>query len=168
MSRKINRPANDGTTRCSGQGKKPNRGGPGRGRATTPRGRNVKPNRRGSPGGGISGRRGTACRAPASAGDAQASSVRGVRPSSAGTHTGCAKKFAAATANPAPPLAGSRPRGLWGVSVATAARLLGVSRRSVQYMLEDGRLEGTRIPPRGWWRISRASLARLIPPGSLQ
>jgi len=49
-----------------------------------------------------------------------------------------------------------------------AARLLGVSRRSVQYMLEDGRLEGTRIPPRGWWRISRASLARLIPLDSVQ
>jgi len=35
-------------------------------------------------------------------------------------------------------------------------------------MLEDGRLEGTRIPPRGWWRISRASLARLIPLESLR
>src|SRR5947209_4301553 len=53
---------------------------------------------------------------------------------------------------------------LRSVNVATAAHLLGVSRRSVQYMLEDGRLEGTRIPPRGWWRISRASLARLLPP----
>ena len=57
---------------------------------------------------------------------------------------------------------------LRSVNVATAARLLGLSPRSVQYMLEDGRLEGTRIPPRGWWRISRASLARLIPPDSLQ
>ena len=57
---------------------------------------------------------------------------------------------------------------LRGVSVKTAARLLGVSPRSVQYMLEDGRLEGTRIPPRGWWRISRASLARLIRPDSLR
>ncbi len=57
---------------------------------------------------------------------------------------------------------------LGGVSVASAARILGVSRRMVQYLLEDGRLEGTRIPPRGWWRISRASLARLLPPDSLQ
>jgi len=57
---------------------------------------------------------------------------------------------------------------LRSVNVTTAARLLGVSRRMVQYLLEDGRLEGTRIPPRGWWRISRASLVRLIPPENLR
>jgi len=75
------------------------------------------------------------------------------------------------TGSPAVPQDSGTPlsRGvLRSVNVATAARLLGVSRRSVQYMLEDGRLEGTRIPPRGWWRISRASLARLLPPDSLR
>src|SRR2546427_1461108 len=180
VSRKISSPANGGTATRSGQGKKPNRGGSARGRATTPPGQNAKPSRRGSLGGGISGRGGTACRAPASSGHAQASSVRGVRPRSAGTHTEDSTKLTAGSARPAAlPL--SRPEGgtgpsvprdsdtalscglLRSVNVATAAHLLGVSRRSVQYMLEDGRLEGTRIPPRGWWRISRASLARLIP-----
>jgi len=186
VSRKISSPANGGTATRSGPGKKPNRGGSARGRATTPPGQNAKPSRRGSLGGGISGRRGTACRAPASSGHAQASSVRGVRPGSAGTHTEDVTKLAAGSARPAAvPL--SRPEGgagssavpqdsgtalsrgvLRSVNVATAAHLLGVSRRSVQYMLEDGRLEGTRIPPRGWWRISRASLARLIPLESLR
>ena len=186
VSRKISSPANGGTATRSGPGKKPNRGGSARDRATTPRGRNAKPSRRGSLGGGISGRRGTACHAPASSGHVQASSVRGVRPGSAGTHTEDETKFAVGSARPAAvPL--SRPecgagssavprdsgtalsRGaLRSVNVATAAHLLGVSRRSVQYMLEDGRLEGTRIPPRGWWRISRASLARLIPLESLR
>ncbi len=47
------------------------------------------------------------------------------------------------------------------VSVATAARLLGVSRRTVQCMLEDGRLKGWRLRPRGWWHVHRESLARL-------
>ena len=186
VSRKIRSPANGGTARRSGPGKKPNRGGPARGRATTPPGQKPKPSRRRSPGGGIIGRRGTACRAPTSSGHARASSVRGVRPGSAGTHTEDATKLAAGSARPAAlPL--SRPEGgtgpsavprdsdtalscglLRSVNVATAAHLLGVSRRSVQYMLEDGRLEGTRIPPRGWWRISRASLARLIPLDSVQ
>ena len=189
VSRKIRSPANGGTARRSGPGKKPNRGGPARGRATTAPGQNAKPSRRGSLGGGIGGRRGKACRAPTSSGHAQASSVRGVRPGSAGTHTEDVRKLAAGSARPAPaavPL--SRPEGgtgssaavpqdsgtglsrgaLRGVNVATAAHLLGVSRRSVQYMLEDGRLEGTRIPPRGWWRISRASLARLLPPENLR
>ena len=50
------------------------------------------------------------------------------------------------------------------VGVATTARLLRVSRRTVLHMLEDGRLEGTRVPPRGWWKISRAYIARLIAP----
>ena len=176
MSRKINRPANGGTATRSSQVKKSNRAGPARGRATTPAGQKPKPSRRRSPGGGIIGRRGTACRAPTSSGHARASSVRGVRPGSAGTHTEDGTKLAAGSARPAPaavPL--SRPEGGTGpsavprgVSVATAARLLGISPRSVQYMLEDGRLEGTRIPPRGWWRISRASLARLLPPENLR
>ena len=47
------------------------------------------------------------------------------------------------------------------VNVVTAARLLGISRRTVQCMLEDGRLKGWRVPPRGWWKISREALARL-------
>src|SRR5437879_5764934 len=187
VSRKIRSPANGGTARRSGPGKKPNRGGPARGRATTAPGQNAKPSRRGSLRGGIGGRRGTACRAPTSSGHAQASSVRGVRPGGAGTHTEDVTKFAAGSARPAAlPL--SRPEGgtgpsaavpqdsgtalscgaLRSVNVATAAHLLGLSRRSVQYMLEDGRLEGTRIPPRGWWRITRASLARLIPLDSVQ
>lgn len=63
-------------------------------------------------------------------------------------------------AGPSKPLAGSR-RAAEGVSVATAAGLLGVSRRTVQCMLEDGRLKGWRLPPRGWWKISRESLAGL-------
>ncbi len=55
--------------------------------------------------------------------------------------------------------------GIWSeyVSVATAARLLGVSRRTVHYLLDDGRLQGVRIPPRGWWKVRRESLRRLIP-----
>ncbi len=48
------------------------------------------------------------------------------------------------------------------VSVATAARLLRACRRTIQYMLKDGRLEGTRIPPRGWWQVNRESLTRLV------
>ncbi len=51
------------------------------------------------------------------------------------------------------------------IRVATVARLLGVSRRRVQYMLEEGRLHGMRIRPRGWWRVSRASVARLLSRG---
>ena len=47
------------------------------------------------------------------------------------------------------------------VNVVTAARLLGISRRTVQVMLQEGRLKGWRVPPRGWWKISRESLARL-------
>ena len=47
------------------------------------------------------------------------------------------------------------------VNVATAARLLGISRRTVQVMLQEGRLKGWRVPPRGWWKISREALARL-------
>jgi len=47
------------------------------------------------------------------------------------------------------------------VSVAAAAQLLSVSRRTVQYMLKNGRILGWRLPPRGWWRVTRESLARL-------
>ena len=47
------------------------------------------------------------------------------------------------------------------VNVVTAAQLLGISRRTVQCMLEDGRLKGLRVPPRGWWKISREALAQL-------
>ncbi len=47
------------------------------------------------------------------------------------------------------------------VSVASAAQILGKSRRTVQYMLEDGRLKGTRVPPLGWWKVSRDSVRRL-------
>ena len=50
------------------------------------------------------------------------------------------------------------------LGVATTARLMGVSRRTVLYMLADGRLEGTRLGGRGWWKISRASIARLLAP----
>ena len=49
------------------------------------------------------------------------------------------------------------------VGVATTARLLRVSRRTVLHMLEDGRLKGTRLGGRGWWKIRRASIARLLP-----
>jgi len=47
------------------------------------------------------------------------------------------------------------------VSVATAARLLGLSRRTILHMLEDGRLEGTRERRRGWWKVHRAAVARM-------
>src|SRR3989475_1461500 len=117
VSRKISSPANGGTATRSGQGKKPNRGGSARGRATTPPGQNAKPSRRGSLGGGISGRGGTACRAPASSGHAQASSVRGVRPRSAGTHTEDSTKLTAGAPTP-PPLPPSPPEGGAGPSVA--------------------------------------------------
>ncbi len=60
---------------------------------------------------------------------------------------------------------GSAPREEIGsaatVSVAAAAQLLSISRRTVQYMLKNGRLLGWRLPPRGWWKVSRESLARL-------
>jgi len=52
--------------------------------------------------------------------------------------------------------------GLDQVSVATAARLLRACRRTIQYMLKDGRLQGTRILPRGWWQVNRESLTRLV------
>src|SRR3989442_5564230 len=117
VSREISSPVNGGTATRSGPGKKPNRGGSARGRATTPPGQNAKPSRRGSLGGGISGRRGTACRAPASSGHAQASSVRGVRPGSAGTHTEDATKLAAGAAKAAPPPP-SPPQGGAGASLA--------------------------------------------------
>jgi len=46
--------------------------------------------------------------------------------------------------------------------VESAARILGKSRRMIQYMLRDGRLGGTRTTPRGWWRVSKASIGELI------
>src|SRR6266852_1415119 len=48
------------------------------------------------------------------------------------------------------------------VGVESAARILGKSRRMVQYMLRNGRLGGTRTTPRGWWRVSKASIGELI------
>ena len=48
------------------------------------------------------------------------------------------------------------------VGVESAARMLGKSRRMVQYMLRNGRLGGTRTTPRGWWRVSKASLGELM------
>jgi len=44
------------------------------------------------------------------------------------------------------------------VGVEFAARILGKSRRMVQYLLRNGRLGGTRTTPRGWWRVSKASI----------
>jgi len=44
------------------------------------------------------------------------------------------------------------------VGVQSAARILGKSRRMVQYLLRNGRLGGTRTTPRGWWRVSKASI----------
>src|SRR5437879_5035461 len=51
VSRKISSPANGGTATRSGQGKKPNRGQPGRDRGKTPPGREAKQSRRRGPGG---------------------------------------------------------------------------------------------------------------------
>jgi len=48
------------------------------------------------------------------------------------------------------------------VGVESAARILGKSRRMVQYMLRNGRLGGTRTTPRGWWRVSKASIGELM------
>jgi len=48
------------------------------------------------------------------------------------------------------------------VGVEFAARILGKSRRMVQYMLRNGRLGGTRTTPRGWWRVSKASIGELM------
>ncbi len=48
------------------------------------------------------------------------------------------------------------------VGVESAARILGKSRRMVQYMLRNGRLGGTRRTPRGWWRVSKASIGELM------
>ena len=67
---------------------------------------------------------------------------------------------AAAQAGPGEPHSEIRPAEAT-VDVVTAARLLGISRRTVQVMLQDGRLKGWRVPPRGWWKISREALARL-------
>ncbi len=70
------------------------------------------------------------------------------------------RKMQEAEGKPIAPLAPGLDLGQ--VSVATAARLLDASRRTIQYMLKDGRLEGTRIPPRGWWQVNRESLTRLV------
>ena len=67
---------------------------------------------------------------------------------------------AAAQAGPGEPHGETSPA-VATVNVVTAARLLGISRRTVQVMLQDGRLKGWRVPPRGWWKISREALARL-------
>ena len=48
------------------------------------------------------------------------------------------------------------------VGVESAARMLGKSRRMVQYLLRNGRLGGTRTTPRGWWRVSKASIGELM------
>ena len=65
-----------------------------------------------------------------------------------------------AEAGPGEPHSETRPAEAT-VNVVTAARLLGISRRTVQVMLQEGRLKGWRVPPRGWWKISREALARL-------
>ena len=65
-----------------------------------------------------------------------------------------------AQAGPGEPHSETRPA-VATVNVVTAARLLGISRRTVQCMLEDGRLKGWRVRPRGWWKISREALTRL-------
>ncbi len=72
------------------------------------------------------------------------------------------RKMQQAEGKPIAPLAPGP--GFDQVSVATAAQLLRACRRTIQYMLKDGRLQGTRIPPRGWWQVNRESLARLIAP----
>ena len=67
---------------------------------------------------------------------------------------------APAQAGPGEPHSETRPAEAT-VNVVTAARLLGISRRTVQVMLQEGRLKGWRVPPRGWWKISREALAQL-------
>jgi excisionase family DNA binding protein len=48
------------------------------------------------------------------------------------------------------------------VDAVTAAEILGVSRRTVLLYLEQGKLVGQRIPPRGWWKVSKDSVAQLL------
>ncbi len=67
----------------------------------------------------------------------------------------------AATSETEAALARAEIRPAETVSVATAARLLGVSRRTLLYLLAEGRLQGWRLRPRGWWKVYRESLARL-------
>ena len=74
---------------------------------------------------------------------------------------------APAQAGPGEPHGETRPA-ISTVNVATAARLLGISRRTVQVLLQEGRLKGWRVPPRGWWKISREALAQLARPPAEQ
>jgi len=48
------------------------------------------------------------------------------------------------------------------VDAVTAAAMLGVHRNTVLLYLEQGKLRGRRIPPRGWWKISKTSVEQLV------
>ena len=89
------------------------------------------------------------------------SSGEGVEaPTPAGASVGSPSEQAA-TAETEVALAQAEIRLAETVSVATAARLLGMSRRKVLYLLEGGHLKGWRLRPRGWWKVYRESLLRL-------
>jgi excisionase family DNA binding protein len=46
--------------------------------------------------------------------------------------------------------------------VTEVAKILRMSRRSVQYLLVVGKLEGVRIGPRGWWWVKREAVLKLF------
>lgn len=48
------------------------------------------------------------------------------------------------------------------ISITQAARFLMVNRRTIYQMISDGRLQGTRLGPRGPWRVLRRSIDDLI------
>jgi excisionase family DNA binding protein len=48
------------------------------------------------------------------------------------------------------------------VTAGTAARILGVSPRTIENMCEEGKLRARRIGERGWWRIDYASVIEVL------
>ena len=57
-----------------------------------------------------------------------------------------------------PPATGRDAWSVDDVTVKVAAQLLNISVRAVLHLLEDGRLRGTRVPPRGHWLVKRQSI----------
>jgi excisionase family DNA binding protein len=57
-----------------------------------------------------------------------------------------------------PPATGRDAWAVDDVTVKVAAQLLNISHRAVLHLLEDGRLRGSRVPPRGHWLIKRGSI----------
>lgn len=47
-----------------------------------------------------------------------------------------------------------------GISVATAARLLGCSEAQIYRLREMGAIDGCQLASKGWWKIDRESVTK--------